>query len=319
MFGHLILATTFSAKAPRADSSVHIWGFRAPLGAFISVWGGMAMLTSAPFDNWWHEAYGLDVKILSPPHVVLLLGGVAILFGTLVLTAGHMGMASGADRKRAQRLFLYVSGIVTIQGMLVIQELTSQRLLHSSIPYLAVSCVVPILMATAYWATGQRFAATFLATLHMAMITGLILVLPLFPAQPKLGPVYQQVTHFIPPQFPLLLIVPALLLDLLWQKTGGWGVWKQSLTSALLFVGTLLAVEWPFADFLMSPASRNRFFGTMYFPYFYPPQSDAVRFVFSHVQNASQFWLGIALALCAATLTFRLGIALGAWMKDLRR
>ncbi len=28
------------------------------------------MITSAPFDDWWHNAYGLDVKILSPPHVV---------------------------------------------------------------------------------------------------------------------------------------------------------------------------------------------------------------------------------------------------------
>ena len=29
------------------------------------------MLTSAPFDNWWHDAYGLDVKIISPPHMFL--------------------------------------------------------------------------------------------------------------------------------------------------------------------------------------------------------------------------------------------------------
>jgi hypothetical protein len=230
-----------------------------------------------------------------------------------------MGLETGAERKKAQRLFLYVAGIVTMQGMIVIQELTAQSLLHSSIPYLAVSCVVPIVMATAYWATGQRFAATLLAAFYVASMIGLILVLPLFPAQPKLGPVYQPVTHFIPPQFPLLLLAPALLLDLLWQRTGDWGAWKQALTSAFLFVGTLLAVEWPFAAFLMSPASRNRFFGTTYFPYFYLPQSDAVRFVFSHVQNTHQFWLGLALALCAATLTFRLGITLGEWMKDLRR
>ena len=32
------------------------------------------MLTSAPFDNWWHNAYGLDVKIVSPPHTLLILG-----------------------------------------------------------------------------------------------------------------------------------------------------------------------------------------------------------------------------------------------------
>ena len=26
----------------------------------------IAMLASGPFDNWWHDAYGLDVKIISP-------------------------------------------------------------------------------------------------------------------------------------------------------------------------------------------------------------------------------------------------------------
>lgn len=29
------------------------------------------MITSAPFDKWWHNAYGLDTKVVSPPHVPL--------------------------------------------------------------------------------------------------------------------------------------------------------------------------------------------------------------------------------------------------------
>ena len=45
------------------------------------------MITSAPFDDWWHNAYGLDVKILSPPHVVLVTGLVAVQIGTMVLIA----------------------------------------------------------------------------------------------------------------------------------------------------------------------------------------------------------------------------------------
>ena len=53
---------------------MRFWGFRAPLGAWVCIWGAFAMLTSAPFDDWWHNAYGLDVKILSPPHVVLAAG-----------------------------------------------------------------------------------------------------------------------------------------------------------------------------------------------------------------------------------------------------
>ena len=48
------------------------------------VWGAIAMLTSAPFDDWWHNTYGLDVTILSPPHTVLLLGMVGIQFGAMV-------------------------------------------------------------------------------------------------------------------------------------------------------------------------------------------------------------------------------------------
>ncbi len=60
-------------------------GFRAPLGAFIAAWGGIAMLTSAPFDNWWHNAYGLDVKIVSLPHTLLILGIRAVGVGMLFL------------------------------------------------------------------------------------------------------------------------------------------------------------------------------------------------------------------------------------------
>src|SRR5271155_3535320 len=47
----LILGTTFGAEEGRA-SSVRVFGFRGPLGAFVMAWGGVAMLTSAPFDDW---------------------------------------------------------------------------------------------------------------------------------------------------------------------------------------------------------------------------------------------------------------------------
>jgi hypothetical protein len=64
---YLILSTTFGKNRAAQESSVRIWGFYGPLGAFVSLWGGLTMLTSAPFDDWWHNAFGLDVQILSPP------------------------------------------------------------------------------------------------------------------------------------------------------------------------------------------------------------------------------------------------------------
>ena len=66
--GYLILATTFGKSETLKAQSVSVLGFRAPLGAFIAAWGGIAMLTSAPFDNWWHAAYAkqtvADWKVL---------------------------------------------------------------------------------------------------------------------------------------------------------------------------------------------------------------------------------------------------------------
>src|SRR5204863_5387893 len=53
---YLIFAATFGRHSPLAAVSVKIWGFRGPLGAFVCAWGGLAMLVSAPFDDWWHNA-----------------------------------------------------------------------------------------------------------------------------------------------------------------------------------------------------------------------------------------------------------------------
>ena len=65
--GLLALHTTFRGTPEARASAVSFWGFRAPLGAWVCVLGCGAMLTSAPFDDWWHNAYGLDVRIVSPP------------------------------------------------------------------------------------------------------------------------------------------------------------------------------------------------------------------------------------------------------------
>lgn len=318
-FGYIILRTTFSPSAPLADSSVHIWGFRAPLGAFIASWGGIAMLASAPFDNWWHDAYGLDVKIVSPPHMVLFLGVYGVQLGTLVLIAGHMNRVSGKAREISRWLFLYVVAIVLVMTMVVLMEYTERVTLHSSLPYILVSAITPIALAIGWRATERRFAATFVTGIYTLFLIGFILVLPLFPAQPKLGPVYQHVTQFIPPEFPLLLMVPAFALDLLWQRTKNWNRWKIAAVGAALFVGLLLAAEWPFADFLMSPGARNRFFGAMYLWYGLPPSSYMAQNRFFTFETAGEFRRGIALAFMLCVVAIRWGISRGEWFRTVKR
>ena len=69
----------------------------APLGAWVCIWGAIAMLTSAPFDNWWHNAYGLDVKIISPPHIVLAVGMIGIVLGAMLLALARRTRRRRAD------------------------------------------------------------------------------------------------------------------------------------------------------------------------------------------------------------------------------
>ena len=80
-----MLTTTFRGSAADHASTVRFWGFRGPLGAWLCIWGTLTMIASAPLDNWWHNAYGLDVKIMSPPHMVLSWGMVGIQAGAMLM------------------------------------------------------------------------------------------------------------------------------------------------------------------------------------------------------------------------------------------
>jgi hypothetical protein len=99
--GYLIFSITFNRANPLREASVQVLGFRAPLGAFIAAWGGIAMITSGPFDNWWHAAYGLDVKIVSPPHALLILGMRGVAIGVLFLILSAMNRAGASAMNRA--------------------------------------------------------------------------------------------------------------------------------------------------------------------------------------------------------------------------
>src|SRR5207248_2698949 len=152
---YLILATTFG-RTSLADVSVRVWGFRGPLGAFVAVWGAAAMAISAPFDNWWHAAYGLDVKILSPPHAVLTLGILAVSTGGVLLIVAPLNRAEALAPRRRERLadqrardtlawlLLAVAGEVLVLGMTAILEHTFRSNLHRADAYRAIALVAPL-------------------------------------------------------------------------------------------------------------------------------------------------------------------------------
>jgi len=316
---YLILSTTWGGSRAAWEASVKIWGFRGPLGAFICAWGGIAMLVSAPYDDWWHNAYGLDVKILSPPHLVLGLGLGAVRLGFLILILGCMNRARDEARRKWVWLFLYVGALFVVGVLILIMEHSARSLMHTARFYLLVATAVPFVLATIGRASGFRWASTVLAGVYTALLMLLVWILPLFSAEPKLGPVYQQVTRFIPPEFPLLILAPAVALDWLWPRLGGWNKWLQSAVTGPVFVASFLAVQWPFASFLMLPLARNWFFGAHYFGYFIEPSSAYAQHQFLPAEPPGEFWTVMAWALGGAIVTTRLGLGLGEWMRRIRR
>ena len=313
--GYLILSTTFG-NSPLKEVAVNIWGFRGPLGAFISAWGGFVMLASAPFDDWWHSAYGLDVKILSPPHILLAVGMISVKIGALFLILSYRNRAPADRRAALDWLFLYVGAMIVVALTVMALELTSRIFMHGGRFYRVVCMLVPAVLAALARASGRRWAATLTASLYTLFILSFLWILPLFPAQPKLGPVYHQVTHIIPAGFQLLIVFPALALDLLWSRTSRWKPWPLSIVSGVVFLGVFFAVQWPFADFLMSPGARNWIFGSAYFDYLTRPTSYQARFVYF---PSSYFWPEMGLALVLAILTTRFGLGWGNWMRGVRR
>jgi hypothetical protein len=70
----------------------------------------------------------------------------------------------------------------------------------------------------------------------------------------------------MPPPFPLLLIAPAAVIDLLGigrrsvRNTDISVSVFESVEAALVFFIAFMFVQWPYASFLLSPASENWFF-----------------------------------------------------------
>ncbi|HYX25374.1 MAG TPA: hypothetical protein VFC23_14560 [Thermoanaerobaculia bacterium] len=261
--GALALKTTFAGSAAERAASVGFWGFRAPLGAWVAIWGAFAMLTSAPFDDWWHNAYGLDVKILSPPHSLLGAGMITIQIGAMLMALALQNRAPAGEGRALGLAHLYAAGIVLLMAATLITEYSYPNHHHGGLFYEIACGVFPFSLVSVARSSRQRWAATTACAFYMLLACSMVWILPLFPAHPKLGPINTPVDHMVAPLFPLLLIVPALAIDLLVQhREGKRAGWRDALLIAVAFLVLFLAVQWFFSELLISPAANNWFFAS---------------------------------------------------------
>ncbi len=264
--GWLVLKTTFWGTVEEKARSVRVWGFSGPLGAWVVIWGSVAMITSAPFDDWWHAAYGLDVKILSPPHTLLALGMYGVAIGAWLLVLSWQNRA-GQDAPAVQRagtwLFIITGGVLIAMLNIFMTEFSLPNDQRTATFY-QVSCTAyPFYMTILARASKTRWAATKASLVYMAIVAVMAWILPLFAAQPMLAPIYNPVTRMVPPAFPLLLVFPALIVDFLVQASDRKGP-RTALRDAWLaakvafaFVAVFLLVQWNFSALLISPVADN--------------------------------------------------------------
>jgi hypothetical protein len=316
---YLIFSTTFGDDVAAKDASVGVWGFRGPLGAFFTAWGGVMMVTSAPFDNWWHNAFGLDVQILSPPHFVLGLGINGVVIGSTLLVISQMNRAQGAAKDTLVRLLLYFAGLQLVLHMMLVYEYSYPSSMHNATFYRVLSIGVPLILIAFARAAGHKWGSTIIAAIYTAWMILTTWLFPLFPATPKLGPVFTNVTHMLPLGFPVLLIVPALALDLVAQRVAEKRRWTQAAVAGSAYLAALLGVCWPFSIFLISPQAQNWFFGMASIPYFVPPSAYHFFYHFPDPQTTAAFAAGVAIAWGSAIVSSRIGIALGDVMRKLQR
>lgn len=112
VFG-VVVATLDGATAGRRWSRLVVPWSLVPLGAL-----GLGAVSGFPADEVWHEAFGVDVTMWSPTHMLMILGASFVGLATLLILAETGARATDSRRMTA----LYgVSAWLTVQGLVAPQ------------------------------------------------------------------------------------------------------------------------------------------------------------------------------------------------------
>lgn len=330
--GYQVLKTSFWGTLLEKSKMVNFWGiFYSSLGGLFCIWGGIASLTSAPFDDWWHNTYGLDVQILSPPHTVLLLGLMSVQMGAMVAVLAFLNrkekinaLSEAENAKRVNRLqwmFIFTAAFLITSIFTFLSEPLGRWAMHRISFYQVASVAFPVILLATGRASGKKWGITYICIIFLIFHWVVNAVLRLLPAEPLLGPIHNKITTYQTLGFPLLLFIPAYVLDWLRDKFSAKNDWFLALILGISYTFILLIFHYPFGTFIHeSPLARNWFWGS----YSWSFQNDAdweYRYKFGTWNEKPVIdWVkGITIALVLSLISSRIGFAWGNWMKQVQR
>jgi len=223
----LVFVFTLARHHSEPAAGVNVGKLCGPSGAWILLWGAATVQAALLLDNWWQQAYGLGAGLWHPPQILKATGFFTLLFGGIVLCAG--ARANGTASLRTARTLLVWHGGLLLMMCALVLTLKNYPNWQRTAGFYKVSCAIypAVLLAMGQGSPG-RWRATRTALVYMAIVCAMVWLLPLFPARPLTAPIHNPTDHLMPPAFPLLLVVPAVVMDWLRMRfplptTKEWG------------------------------------------------------------------------------------------------
>lgn len=313
-YNALLVASATWGRDRAAGGTIKVLGLSGPAGAFVTLWGILLQVAAIFFDNWWHGVYGLDVVVFSPPHAILGWGIVMFYLGQFLLAVRFRNATLATLEATTRWQIIVLWSLYLGHAAINVDPLYGPLAVRSPAFVLSSTLGFPGALALLPTYLGRRWAGLAAAALHMAAIVLFMQVFQLFPATPRFAPVYHRLTHFLPPPFPLWLVVPAVAVALALPRE-----LKPTLRAAALlgavFVVSFNATNWLSSSFMTSPWAQNRFFAGGY-------PGSAFEADFRHIVRLGLNGTGaavFAVSVVTASLMSAWGLFWGRWLRALTR
>jgi hypothetical protein len=165
----------------------------------------VAQLSSGPFDELWHNLFGLDVSVWSPPHAVLILGGMAVCLALSALQVNRGGALVTGLRMTTLAGALLTAGLFLAEFEYPFPSWHVSQARPSAVYVGFLVLFVLLVGLSARRATPLRFSTSFAVALWLGLRLAVY---------PLLGMLALKVPPAFPPALPAMLLV-AVGLDIL--------------------------------------------------------------------------------------------------------
>ena len=217
---------------------------------------------------------------------------------------------------------MFTAGLVVLTVGTFLTEFMGRWNMHRDSFYEIGSFAFPMFIIAFARASKIKWGATIITSIYMVVMICINGTLRQFPAEPLLAPVANYITFFQTTAFPLLLVFPAMVIDILRDKFTSKNDWVLAVILGIGFFVTFLVVQYNAGTFLKeSPLARNWFFQSDALPYFNPANADwRYKYVDWQITQGFKNWsIAALISSVLGILSARIGLLWGNWMKRVQR